>query len=247
MNTETKRKLNAMNMQDFSSAIEAQEANPSFYLPMSFDERFNAIVDDVFQRRHNEKIQRRIKTAKLRYPAASLAEIDFASRHLDRGLINQLATMNFIDTSTNIIIQGFTGSGKTYLSCVLAKEACKKDIRTFTIRLPELIQKRSDEKILHRENKFLNKLASFDLLVIDEWLIFSLSDDDIKFLYELFEMRYGRASTIFVGQYPVKDWHSRLGGGAHADSILDRIVHNSVTIDSGNTNMRELIDSKKYK
>ena len=100
---------------------------------------------------------------------------------------------------------------------------------------------------MHRENKFLNKLAAFDLLVIDEWLIFSLSDDDIKFLYELFEMRYGRASTIFVGQYPVKDWHSRLGGGAHADSILDRIVHNSVTIDSGNTNMRELIDSKKYK
>ena len=133
------------------------------------------------------------------------------------------------------------------MSCVLAKEACKKDIRTFTIRLPELIQKRSNEKILHRENKFLNKLASFDLLVIDEWLIFSLSDDDIKFLYELFEMRYGRASTIFVGQYPVKDWHSRLGGGAHADSILDRIVHNAVTIDSGNTNMRELIDSKKYK
>ena len=247
MNAETKRKLNAMNMQDFNSAIETQEANPGFYLPMSFDERFNAIVDDVFQRRHNEKILRRIKTAKLRYPAASLAEIDFASRHLDRGLIYQLATMNFIDTSTNIIIQGFTGSGKTYLSCVLAKEACKKDIRTFTIRLPELIQKRSDEKILHRENKFLNKLAAFDLLVIDEWLIFSLSDDDIKFLYELFEMRYGRASTIFVGQYPVKDWHSRLGGGAHADSILDRIVHNSVTIDSGNTNMRELIDSKKYK
>ena len=109
MNTETKRKLNAMNMQDFNSAIEAQEANPGFYLPMSFDDRFNAIVDDVFQRRHNEKIQRRIKAAQLRYPAASLAEIDFASRHLDRGLINQLATMNFIDTSTNIIIQGFTG------------------------------------------------------------------------------------------------------------------------------------------
>ena len=47
MNTETKRKLNAMNMQDFNSAIETQEANPSFYLPMSFDERFNAIVVSI--------------------------------------------------------------------------------------------------------------------------------------------------------------------------------------------------------
>lgn len=91
------------------------------------------------------------------------------------------------------------------------------------------------------------KLLCFSLLVIDEWLIFNLSEDDIKFLYELFELRYNRVSTIFVGQYPVKDWHPRLGGGAHADSILDRIVHNSITIESGKTNMREIIDSNKYK
>ena len=92
----------------------------------------------------------------------------------------------------------------------------------------------------------MNKLANYSLLVIDEWLIFNLSDDDIRFLHELFELRYNRASTIFVGQYPVKDWHTRLGGDAHADSILDRIIHNSVTIESGSTNMRETIDSKEF-
>ena len=143
MNTETKRKLNAMLMHDFITAIEAQEANQSMYLPMSFDDRFNAIIDDVYQQRHNEKIQRRIKIAKLRYPEASIANIDFKSRSLDEGFIKQLGTMRFIDSATNIIIQGFTGSGKTYLSCALAKEACKKDIKTYTIRLPELLQKLS--------------------------------------------------------------------------------------------------------
>ena len=70
------------------------------------------------------------------------------------------------------------------------------------MRLPKSLKKRADGDIIHRENKFLNKLASYNLLVIDEWLIFSLSEDDIKFLYELFEVRYGKKSTNFVGQYP---------------------------------------------
>lgn len=247
MNIETKRKLNSLNMQDLAESIEAQESNPYFYAQLSFEERINSLIDDIYQKRHNERIQRRIKQARLRYPSASIADVDYISRRLNKGLIYELGTMNFLSSATNIVIQGFTGSGKTYLSCAIAKEACKKDIKTFTIRLPEMLQKRAEEKIIHRENKFLNKLASYDLLVIDEWLIFSLSEDDIKFLYELFELRYGKKSTIFVGQYPTTEWHERLGGGVHADSILDRIIHNTIIIESGNTNMRELLDSKKYK
>lgn len=34
---------------------------------------------------------------------------------------------------------------------------------------------------------------------------------------------------------------------AAVDSILDRIVHNIIFIESGSINMRELLDSKKYK
>ncbi|MEX5263044.1 hypothetical protein RF640_03305 [Kocuria sp. CPCC 205231] len=40
-------------------------------------------------------------------------------------------------------------------------------------------------------------------------------------------------------QYAKKDWHSRLGGGVHADAIMDRIVHNTIWIDTGTHNMRE--------
>ncbi|WP_446680595.1 ATP-binding protein, partial [Brachybacterium muris] len=46
-------------------------------------------------------------------------------------------------------------------------------------------------------------------------------------------------STVFCTQYPKKDWHARLGGAAHADAIMDRIVHNTIWIDTGDRNMRE--------
>lgn len=129
----------------------------------------------------------------------------------------------------------------------LPKKLAKKTLKHSQLDYLKCYKKRAEEKILHRENKYLHKLASYDLLVIDEWLIFSLSEDDIRFLYELFELRYGKSSTIFVGQYPTTEWHTRLAGGAHADSILDRIVHNIIIIESGSINMRELLDSKKYK
>ena len=88
---------------------------------------------------------------------------------------------------------------------------------------------------------YLNRLASYKLFVIDEWLINDLTQDDIQFLFELFEIRYDRSSTIFVSQYKTADWHTRLGGSLHADAIMDRIVHNSITIESGNVNMRERV------
>lgn len=56
-------------------------------------------------------------------------------------------------------------------------------------------------------------------------------------LLELFELRYGRASTVLCTQFRKKDWHPRLGG-VHADAIMDRIVHNAVWLEMGDVNMR---------
>jgi hypothetical protein len=44
---------------------------------------------------------------------------------------------------------------------------------------------------------------------------------------------------VFCTQYAKKDWHQRLGSGVHADAIMDRIVHNTIWIDTGSHNMRE--------
>ncbi len=89
------------------------------------------------------------------------------------------------------------------------------------------------------KEKWLRKYAAFTLLVIDEWLLDNPDDSVRGMLLELLERRYDSSSTVFCTQYAKKDWHQRLGGGVHADAIMDRIVHNTIWIETGEVNMRE--------
>jgi DNA replication protein DnaC len=87
-------------------------------------------------------------------------------------------------------------------------------------------------------SKLIKQFSNYTLLLLDEWLIDELSEDELKFIYEIFERRHETASTIFCTQYKKEDWHARLGGEVHADAIMDRIVHNMTWIYSGELNMR---------
>ena len=90
------------------------------------------------------------------------------------------------------------------------------------------------------EKKVLRKFASCKILILDEWLIDKPTTEQMHFLLELTELRYDNSSTIYCSQYSHKDWHRRMGAGARAESVMDRIVHNAVVIEMGEVNMREL-------
>ena len=92
----------------------------------------------------------------------------------------------------------------------------------------------------HGISKLVTRFSNYHLLVLDEWLMSELSDEESHFILELIEKRYDTKSTIFCTQQKVSDWHSRLGGGTLADAIMDRIVHNCIRIGTGNLNMREI-------
>ena len=81
--------------------------------------------------------------------------------------------------------------------------------------------------------KFLNKYAAFSLLMVDEWLLDEPDESTRSMLLELLERCYDQASTVFCSQYAQEDWHQRLGSGVHADAIMDRIVHNTIWVETG--------------
>jgi DNA replication protein DnaC len=239
LNDDTRRKLRELNLDEFIEAIDSQSKDIT-YSTMTFEERMRMAIDHLYQAKFNSKVRRLIKLSKFRIPNAAVTSIYYIDRGLDREKLLTLATCQYIDTNSNIVFQGFTGSGKTYLACAMGKQACMQGIRTKYIRVPDLLILR-DEATLKEQGitKLLQKFTNYKLLILDEWLMDELTDEEEHFLYELIERRYDTSSTIFCTQYQQVDWHDRLGGDVHADAIMDRIVHNNVWVDAGNLNMRK--------
>ena len=244
LNDDTRRKLLELKLPEMAKAIDVQDAD-IHCVNMSFDERMKMIDDRVHQEKHNESVKRAIRAAKFRVDA------DIHSiYHIDRGFTKEetlaVASCKFVEEHKSVVIHGPTGSGKTYLGCAIGKEACKRRLRTRYIRMPDLLMEMDELSVVSTGKlKQLKKYSSYDLLILDEWLFEDLTKDELQYTFELIERRYDNKATIFCTQYPKKDWHNRLAGGIHADSIMDRIVHNAIWLYTGTKNMRELT-SKGY-
>lgn len=133
----------------------------------------------------------------------------------------------------------FFHNGKSYLACALAKEACKRRMRTCCSRIPDLEEEwRAAKMRPGAPKKLIGKYGSFQVLVLDEWLLDKPDDDFRSMIMELMELRRDGKSTIFCTQHQKMDWHARLRGGVHADAIMDRIVHTAVWLEPGEANMR---------
>lgn len=244
LNEETRRKLRELNLNEVIEAVDLQSQNID-YTHMSFDDRMKLIVDYVYQEKYNHKVKRLVKGAKFRVSNAAVTDIYYLERGLDKNGLLSLSTGQYIDTNSSVIFQGFAGSGKTYLACVLGKQACLQGIRTRYIRMPDLLMERGEATLTPLGiSKLLKKFANYKLLILDEWLMNEFTDEEQHFVFELIERRHDASSTIFCTQYRQGEWHERLGGGVHAESMIDRIVHNASWMESGNINMREFLSSK---
>lgn len=146
------------------------------------------------------------------------------------------------EQAANVVIEGCTGTGKSYLACCIAKQACRMRRSARYIRLPDLLMERDELAATERSDaKILKRYARYELLVIDEWLTEDVDDVAIRFLLELVERRYTDRSTVLCTQHAPAEWHGRLGGGVQADAMIDRIVHGAIRIDLGDVNVRRLL------
>ncbi|KAB5604161.1 ATP-binding protein [Bifidobacterium jacchi] len=150
----------------------------------------------------------------------------------------------WVERRRNIVVQGYCGSGKSWIICALARQACRSRYRARYIRVPDLEEewRQAADKPQGRYKR-LKRYSGFTALALDEWLFDPPKERFRAFLFELMERRHDTVSPPCSPPNTRKDSHQRLGG-AHSDAIMDRIVHNTTWIETGEWNMREHASGK---
>jgi|LFRM01.1.fsa_nt_gb hypothetical protein len=142
-----------------------------------------------------------------------------ARRKLDKSQINRLATGEYIADKHNIIIMGASGAGKSYLACAFGMEACKQYCTVKYVRLTELT---TDLAVARGEGVFKKVLSQYrkvNLLILDEWMLVSLTETEARDLLEIIHARHKKASTIFCSQFSPAGWYAKIGEATLADAI----------------------------
>lgn len=231
-------RLRQMKLSGMAEALEQQLSDPNSDLA-GFDERFENIVNYEWEMRFNKKFSRFLKKATLKYPQADLDETIYEpDRLLDTTTIERLSTCGWIEEGRNLIITGATGAGKSYLANALCIAALRQFKPAKYIRATTLMNELERARLKSEYLDYINQLAGFDLLIIDDFGLMELDLDKCRDLFEVIDSRESRKSTMVVSQLPVKAWYELFANSTYADACLDRIIHKAYRLELNGRNMR---------
>lgn len=218
--------LHQLGLAGMASAFAELQAAPQT-AELSHAEWLALLLDREATERRDRRLKAKLRYARLRHHA-TVEDVDYrAPRGLDRALFQKLATGNWIDVPQNLIIEGPTGVGKSWLACALGHKACRDSRSVLYQRVPRLFPDLALARGDGRYPRLMRALGGVKLLILDDWGIEPLAPEQRRDLLEIVEERYGRGATLITSQIPVDRWHDVIGDPTLADAILDRVVHNA--------------------
>lgn len=165
------------------------------------------------------------------FPLTTLDAFDFNfPKTIDRDLVSRAATLDFIKEKTNVVFIGPSGVGKTHLANALGQLACLRGYRVRFVVAADLVNDLVAGQAKNTLHRRLAAWAAPDLLLIDELGYLSFDARGADLLYQVFNKRYQRASTIVTTNLAFKDWGKLFHNSAAASAIADRLVHKGILV-----------------
>src|SRR5437870_6104983 len=194
----------------------------------------SCLVSDELHRRGDRLLERRRKNAEFRDPQKTLDNFDFNfNKKMNRSLVFDLATANFIAKHEDALFLGPPGTGKSHLAQAIGLAAIQQGYRVLYRETHTLINDIADAALDGKRKEHMELLSTVPLLIIDDLGMRKLPATAAEDLLEIVMRRYERASTLLTSNRPVDDWGKLLGDTAAVAALLDRLLHHGHLLKCG--------------
>ena len=194
----------------------------------------SCLVSDELNRRSDRLLERRRKTAEFRDPQKTLDNFDFNfNKKMNRSLVFDLATANFVAKHEDALFLGPPGTGKSHLAQAIGQAAIQQGYRVLYREAHKLIEDLADAALDHNRKEQMELFSTVPLLIIDDLGMRKLPANAAEDLLEIVMRRYERTSTMLTSNRPIDDWGKLLGDTAAVTAMLDRLLHHGHLLKCG--------------
>ena len=201
--------------------------------PMAPIDLISCLVSDELTRRGDRLLERRRKAAGFRN-LHTLDNFDFSfNKKMNRSLVFDLATANFIARHEDALFLGPPGTGKSHLAQAIGLAAIQQGYRVLYREAHTLLSEIAEATLDGTRKERMELLSTVPLLILDDLGMRKLPPTAAEELLEIVMRRYERTSTLLTSNRPVEDWGKLLGDTAAVTAMLDRLLHHGHVLKCG--------------
>jgi DNA replication protein DnaC len=196
-------------------------------------------VEEVERQRRS--LERRIKNARIgRFKP--MTDFDWTwPRSIDREAVEDLFSLDFARSVTNVVLLGPNGSGKTMIAQNLAYQSV---LAGFTVRFTTASAMLNDLAAQDGARAFqlaMRRYCNPHVLAVDEVGYLSYNNRHADLLFEVVTRRYGEKPIVVSTNKAFADWSEVFPNAACVVTLVDRLVHKSeiLPIDAESYRLKE--------
>lgn len=185
------------------------------------------LLSDEASRRDANAASQRAQKAQLD-PTMTLENWDPSAKvRFDPTLLNELASLRFLDTHAHVAIVGPVGVGKTFLAHALGHAACRRGHSALALTADRMLKRLKHARLDNSYESELRKLLAVDLLILDDFCLDSMDTNESRDIYEILIERHRAGSMIVTSNRGPDAWLATFADPVRAQSAIDRFTNNA--------------------